>query len=185
MRLVEVGWRVDVVPVDRVEGVRGEERRERGKERDDGEERQADHRGAVALETRERVLPERAASNLLEGPGGGRHSEAGHLGMPGSSVMAEIIANFGIKQAIDEVDREVEQDDDRSVEDDDAHDEGVIAVKRPLDEIAADAGNSEYLLDHYRAGDDAGNRRAELGHHWKESSPRPMAPDHQPPRTPP
>src|SRR5258708_1741322 len=90
-----------------------------------------------------------------------RAAAAGGTAKPGMSI----IADFWIKQAIDEIDHEVEPDDERSVEDDDAHDEGVIAVEGALHEIAADARNPENLLDHHRSGDDAGNRRAEIGHH--------------------
>src|SRR2546428_4893382 len=72
-----------------------------------------------------------------------------------------VIADLRIKQAIGEIDQEVEQNDERPVEDDHAHDERVIAVERALHEIAADAGNPEDGLDHHRSGDDAGHGRAE------------------------
>src|SRR4051812_4175080 len=133
MRIFEIGRSENSVEVDLVERVRREQGGKNSKERDGGQHRRADHRRAVALEPRQRILPERAAGDLLGGYGGGgwrwwRKRDAGHFVKPGRSV----IADLRIKQSIDQIDEEVEQDDERPVEDNDAHDQSVIAVERAL-----------------------------------------------------
>ena len=50
----------------------------------------------------------------------------------------------------------------RRVTDHHAHHQRVVAVERALHEIAADAGQAENLLHHQRAGENAGQRRAQI-----------------------
>src|SRR5476651_905345 len=59
-----------------------------------------------------------------------------------------------IKPAVDEIRREVAQERDHAVHDDHAHDESVIAVDRPLDQIAAATGKPKHCFNHERARDD-------------------------------
>src|ERR1700732_912268 len=53
-----------------------------------------------------------------------------------------VIADLRVKQAVGEIDQQVEEDDERPVEDDHAHHKRIVPVEGALDEIAADAGNA-------------------------------------------
>src|SRR5512135_3399864 len=75
-----------------------------------------------------------------------------------------IVADAGIEPAIHEVHGEVEQQDQRGVEDDHAHDERVVAVDRALHEVTADAGQAEHLLDDQRACEQRRGRGPEEAH---------------------
>src|SRR5688572_295631 len=74
-----------------------------------------------------------------------------------------LIAHLRVDDATRHVGDDVGQDDDAAIEDGDAHHQRIVAVGGALDEIAADAGNAEYLFDHHRArhGDRGG--RPEVG----------------------
>ena len=60
---------------------------------------------------------------------------------------------LGSSWRVEQVDDEIEHDDEQRVDDHGAHDEGVVAVERALDEVAADAGDAEDLLDDDGAAD--------------------------------
>src|SRR3954467_335783 len=76
---------------------------------------------------------------------------------------ASLIAHPRIDERVDHVDEEVEGEDENGDEHDGPHDEGVAAVQGSLDEVAPDARQAEDRLDHDRAGEERGCRRAEIG----------------------
>ena len=55
---------------------------------------------------------------------------------------------FRVEPDLDDIDHEIQDDDERRVEDDGAEDQGVIAVEGAVDEFAAEAGDLENGLDH-------------------------------------
>src|SRR5215471_16847644 len=76
----------------------------------------------------------------------------------GEPWASSVIADLRIEHAVGEVDQEIEQDDERAVEDHHTHHQRVVAIERTLNEIPADAGDAEDGLDHHRARDNAGDR---------------------------
>src|SRR5690242_10601928 len=75
------------------------------------------------------------------------------MGGRAASVMAKsVVADPGIQDAVDQIHGQVGEDDEHAVEDRHPHHQRVVPVQRRLDEIAADTGNAEDLLDHDRTG---------------------------------
>jgi len=75
------------------------------------------------------------------------------------SKLSPLVCSLSDKGQIGE---EIERDDQRGVEDRNAHHQRVVAVERALHEVAADAGQAEDLLDNQRSADDVRDRRSEI-----------------------
>src|SRR6187549_3177105 len=88
----------------------------------------------------------------------------------GLSTTTSVIAHPGINDGVEQVDDKVEQDGEYRDDHDSAHDQRVVAVKRCIDEIAADAWNGEDRLDDDRTGEQTGRRRACVGDDRQDGS---------------
>jgi len=68
-----------------------------------------------------------------------------------------------VEQGVGEIHHQIQPDEQRRVEQRKAHDEGVIAVQRAVDQKNANAGYLENVLDDKRAGQQVGQHRAGIG----------------------
>src|SRR5918996_6669655 len=98
-------------------------------------------------------------------------------GRPADPARSSLL-HLRVEQAVDQIDDQIEQDDQDREHDHRAHDQGVVAIERALDEIAADPGNAEDGLDHDRAGHHLGGRRTEIGDDREQRALERMAEHH-------
>src|SRR5476651_255665 len=77
------------------------------------------------------------------------------LSVPRRGDASLFIAYLRVQQGIEQIDDEIGDDDQSAIEDDGAHHQRVIAIRRGFDEITPDAGDGKSAFDHDRAGNDA------------------------------
>src|SRR5262245_16253538 len=77
---------------------------------------------------------------------------------------ASVIAHLRIEKRVAEIDDEIGDDDEKAIEDNHAQNERVVAIEGGIDEVAADAGNAENLLDDDGTRHGAGRSRSKVGH---------------------
>src|SRR5262245_3592125 len=83
------------------------------------------------------------------------------FGIGGALLPASLMADPRVEPRIGEIDGEIEQHDQRRVEDHHAHDQRVVTVDRTLDEVTPDAGKTERLFDNQRPGQQRCGRRSD------------------------
>ena len=97
---------------------------------------------------------------------------------PSSALLIE--PNPRVQVSLEDIDEKVEDDEQGGVEEDGAHDHGVIAVEGGVDEEAAESGDMKDCLHHEGSADDPGSGRSEKIHHREDAVPEPVNESHPP-----
>src|SRR5262249_157077 len=94
----------------------------------------------------------------------GTSSSCGSGMPPGGRSARSLIADLRVQDSADDIRRQIGGDGDGAVEDCDTHHPRIVGAYRPIDEITADPGDLEYLLDDDRAGHRDRGRGAKIGY---------------------
>src|SRR5215204_4665920 len=89
-------------------------------------------------------------------------------------------ADTGIDETVREIDKDIRERNEHGVEDRGAHNDGVVALRDRLDELAAEPRRTKDRLNDDRAGDEIGSRRSEDCNYWDQGIPQHVCGDNVP-----